>query len=106
MQYSRHGSGATQEAPLTILNSWSKDGTKALNFILFQEYLSCVIFQQSPLHAYVESEISGTEQKEKIENRHFLFGTHVMTLVRMCGFEASNHVDLRANFGIFADTKW
>ena len=73
MQYSLHGSGATQEAPLTIRNSWCKDGMKDLNFILFQEYLSCILFQQSPLHAYVESKINGTEQKEKIENRHFLF---------------------------------
>ena len=31
---------------------------------------------------------------------------NVMILVQMCGLEASNHVDLRANFGVFADIKW
>ena len=49
--------------------------------------------------------MDGTEQKKKIEIGISFFGIHVMTLVRMCGFEASNHVDLRVNFRIFADTK-
>ena len=44
--------------------------------------------------------------KKKIEICISFFGIHVMTLVRMCGFEASDHVDLRAYFRIFADTKW
>ena len=48
----------------------------------------------------------GRSKKKKIELGISFFGTHVMTLVRMCGFEGSNHVDLRANFRIFADTKW
>ena len=48
----------------------------------------------------------GRSKKKKIELDISFFGTHVMTLVRMCGFEGSNHVDLRANFRIFADTKW
>ena len=53
----------------------------------------------------VENKMNGTEKK-KIETNISFFGPHVMTLVRMCGFEASNHVDLRANFRISADTKW
>ena len=53
----------------------------------------------------VENKMNGTEKK-KIETNISLFGTHVMTLVRMCGFEASNHVDLRANSRVFVDTKW
>ena len=54
-----------KEAPLKIRNSWCKDGTKDLNFILFLRIPVCIIFQQSPLHAYVESEMNGTEPKKK-----------------------------------------
>ena len=92
---------------MKIRNSWCKNGTRDLGFILFLRIPVCIIFQQSPLHAYVESEMNGTEQKKKkIEIGISFFGIHVMTLVRMCGFEASDHVDLRADCGIFAATKW
>ena len=75
--------------------------------------MSCFIFHQSLIASRlrsmlpegVENEMNGMEQK-KIEMSISFFGIHVMTLVRMCGFEASDHVDLRADFGIFADTKW
>ena len=33
------------------------------------------------------------------------FGNHVVSPVQMCGFEGNNLVNLRADFGIFADTK-
>ena len=34
------------------------------------------------------------------------FGNYVITLVQMCGFEGNSLADLRADFGIFADTKY
>ena len=51
-------------------------------------------------------EQDGAKKKEIEIVNVFFFGIHVMTLVQMCGFEASDHVDLRADFRIFADTKW
>ena len=71
---------SSQGATLEIPYSWWKDDTKGLDFILFQEYMPCVIFQQFYIASRLRSMLSESRKRdeqgprgEQKKSKYFLF---------------------------------